>query len=230
VSTFTRPRSKKSTAVTTLPNGAMQINFPVEGKWFFCTGIITRSLTRLPSGPVQQPSPEKRPIRKRRMTRKVTEDATADVPATDSPSRPHSRRRQEDPVVCNPDLPAPSASDIPSDRQANNEAISPHPNPVHDYGANPFLVAADPPKTPPPNPASTPSTEARFNAVSPSTPSRSPKTPQVGHHSIHQSVVRHRELLDNGPAGHKHRYSARDIWTFFEQDDSVSKNTCLFCK
>jgi hypothetical protein len=69
-----------------------------------------------------------------------------------------------------------------------------------------------------------------FFAISPSTPSRSRHTPCVGPHSIPHSVTRRRrrQSLDNGPAGHKHRHAARDVWTFFEDGDS--NRSCIFCK
>jgi hypothetical protein len=103
-------------------------------------------------------------------------------------------------------------------------AGGPLPTPVRDEAANPFLVAE--PGTPVQNPGSPTSTERRFRAATPSTPSRTPGRPRTGRHStVHRPRPQSPVI---GPAGHKHRHTASDVWTFFEEMEG--KNECVFCK
>jgi hypothetical protein len=224
-----RGRPKKSAqSETSLPNGAMQINFRVEGQCSLCSCVID-ILTLQSIGSAQNPPSNKRPARKRRATRKATEDATADVPITAPPSTLNNWQRQ-DPVIRSP-APADPFANLPRGHQEDRAAAPAHPSPVRDDGANPFLATADLHDTRQRNSTATPSTERRFYAVSPSTPARSPHTPRAGQHSIPYSITRRRrrrQSQDKGPAGHKHRHAARDVWTFFEDNDS--KRNCLFCK
>lgn len=204
---------------------------------FFFYSCTMRTATLLSTGSTdstQNPSPKIRPVRKRRPTRKVTEDATADVPVATHPPTSDNLRRQ-DSVIHNSSPPAAPAANLPEYRQEGHAAASAHPVPTCDEGANPFLTAAGSCRHEScdnhPRNFATPSTERQFYAVSPSTPSRSPYSPCVGQRSIPSSITRRRRRrssLGNGPVGHKHRRAARDVWTFFEDNDS--KRSCLFCK
>ena len=158
------------------------------------------------------------------------EDATADIPVTPAQDT-RNHRRQGDPA------PAPAAAptvasalpaDIPSAVPAadlNDAAPGPIPTPVRNEAANPFLTAGPQPDIPVENPGSPASTERRFHMATPSTAARTPHRPQAGRHSTLRA--RPRAPLD-GPAGHKHRHTASDVWTFFEE--TAGKNGCVFCK
>jgi hypothetical protein len=150
------------------------------------------------------------------------EDATADIATPEH--TPRSRRRQNDPAPRNV---APEAA-LPTG-QANihatdDAAAAPLRTPVRDEAANPFLDAEPQPGTPEQNPSSPTSTERNFHMATPSTATRTPGRPRVGRHS-----TAHRcRSPANGPAGHKHRHTASDVWTFFEEMEG--KNGCVFCK
>lgn len=159
------------------------------------------------------------------MTRKVIEDTTADV---SHPSTPNNLQ-QQDSVIRNPAIPPAPVANLPEgDQEGHTHVAAPaHPIPICDNGANPFLTATDSRNTCLRNSSTTPSTERQFYAVSPSTPSQSPHTLHAGRHSTTHRR-RRRQSLKNGPAGRKRRHAARDVWTFFE--DNNSTRSCLFCK
>jgi hypothetical protein len=155
------------------------------------------------------------------VTTKTVEDATADIVTPEQ--IPHSRQRQNDPAPHNV---APEAA-LPTG-QANihatdDAATAPLRTPVRDEATNPFLDAEPRPGPPEQNPSSPTSTERNFHMATPSTAARTPGPPQVGHHS----TAHHCHSPANGPAGHKHRYTASDVWTFFKETED--KNICIFC-
>lgn len=83
----------------------------------------------------------------------------------------------------------------------------------------------------------TPTTERRFWAASPSVPSQTPRGPQRQRQSVRFSVGRRRSLqLSNAGqarrarAQKKNRHAAKDVWTFFEEVESKTARSCLFCK
>lgn len=178
-------------------------------------------------------SPPKRPTRKRCATKKLIEDSTRDIPST---PRHDSLQQQQDPMALELEQPV-VPTDDPVVAHHASEAVASPPLPVgplRDEGANPFLTSVYPPLPPPTRNLVAPSTEERYFALTPSTPSRSPDSERARQESLRRSIVyrRHRhEVLENGPSGNQHRHSAKDVWTFFEvYDQDNSKNNCLFCK
>jgi hypothetical protein len=153
----------------------------------------------------------------------VVEDATADV--TSPPPGPHVRRRQDDLPSNTTWVPAPAAN--PSGVHGTNDvAAGPLSTPLPDEAANPFLASGPQQDTALQNPSLPTSTEWRFHMVTPSTLSQSSGHPRAGRHStIHHP---RRRPLASGPAGHKHRHAAGDVWTFFTEIEN--KNNCVFCK
>lgn len=92
---------------------------------------------------------------------------------------------------------------------------------IHDTDENPF--APNPTTTPAASGTqSTPSTAARFFAVTPSPRARG--TPRAGRHSILRLTRR-----SEGPVGHKQRHAADDVWTFYDTTNP-EMNDCLFCR
>jgi hypothetical protein len=141
--------------------------------------------------------------------------------------RPRNHRRQDDPAPAI--APAPLAAIPATDPAAylpnDDAAPGPAPTPVRDEAANPFLAVEPQPDMPIQNPGSPASTERQFHMVTPSTAARTPHRPRAGRHSTARA---RRHSPSPGPAGHKHRHSARDVWTFFEE--TGGKNGCVFCK
>lgn len=120
--------------------------------------------------------------------------------------------------------------DAPRSPQAGTSNIhQPTPGaPVPDVNSNPFLDPPAAPRTPPNEPGPSPSTSRRFYSVAPSTASPRPRgAPRAGRHSLP------RRFSVTGPVGNKHRHSAKDVWTFFEEMEDkkgTPKHGCLFCK
>ena len=183
-------------------------------------------ITLFPAGSVQNLSPKLRPVRKRRPTRKVTEDATADLLITADPLTPNDSQRHK-PVIRNPAPPAASVANIPEGHQEGHATTSDSRTPIYDDGANPFLTAVDLCNDHLCNSNTTPSTERQFYAVSPSTPSQSPHSPHVGQHSITRPR-RLRQSQKSGFTGRRRRRYAKDVWIFFRENSS--NRSCLFCE
>jgi hypothetical protein len=173
----------------------------------------------------QSPAPNRRRTgRQRRATTKTTEDATADI-ATPPAQTARNRRRQNDPAPAVAPTAAPTIVPAADPPNANDPAPGPVPTPVRDEAANPFLAAEPQADAPLQNPGSPASTERQFHMATPSTIARTPHRPRAGRHSTARARPR---SPSDGPAGHKHRHSASDVWTFFEE--TTGKNVCVFCK
>ena len=158
------------------------------------------------------------------------EDATADIPVTPTQDTCNHRHLGDSAPAAAPtvvsalqiDIPlAIPATDLPN---VNDAAPGSIPTPVRDEAANPFLTTGPQPDIPVENSGSPTSTEQRFYMATPSTAARTPYHPRAGRHSTVRA--RPHSRLD-GPAGHKHRHTASDVWTFFKE--TAGKNGCVFC-
>lgn len=225
-----RPSKKTPTAEVQLPNGAKEVTFQVESK-VSSIHINTNANNMKPSDFIQSPTPTRRCTgRQRRATTRITEDATADIPITPAQGTRNDRHQGDPAPAAAPAIASALPANIPSAVPAadlpnvNDVAPEPIPTPVRDEAANPFLTGPQP-DIPIENLSSPASTERRFYIATPSTAARTPHCPQAGRHSTIR--VRPHSPLD-GPAGHKQRHTASDVWTFFEE--MAGKNCCVFCK
>lgn len=126
------------------------------------------------------------------------------------------------PIINNaePQTGVPDVSSETSVGPASIPASTSPPTPVANADENPFAPNLQTPAAG--GSQSTPSTAARFFAVTPSPRARG--TPRRGRHSTLRLNRR-----TEGPVGHKHRHAADDVWTFYDITDSKT-NDCLFCR